>query len=113
MPDRVLEQCVERQAEPLPVRLHGHLVELPNSPAPLGGRPPAADELADQVVEFDGLRVQERRVGIVIREFRQIADAVRLLLSDGRLEQFRENARGLNNRAVYEIPAMLERMMGG
>jgi UDP-N-acetylglucosamine:LPS N-acetylglucosamine transferase len=56
--------------------------------------------------------VQERQVGVVIKEFRQIAEAVRLLLSDGRLEQFRENARCLDNRAVYEIPAMFERMMG-
>ena len=57
--------------------------------------------------------VQEQQVGVVIKEFRQIADAVSLLLADGRLEQFRENARRLNNRAVYEIPAMFERMMDG
>ena len=54
--------------------------------------------------------VQEHEVGVVIREFRRIADAVRFLLEDGRLERFRENARCLNNRAVYEIPAMLERI---
>ena len=57
--------------------------------------------------------VQEQQVGVVIKEFRQIADAVSLLLTDGRLEQFRENARRINNRAVYEIPAMFERMMDG
>ena len=57
--------------------------------------------------------VQERQVGVVIKEFRQIADAVGLLLTDGRLGQFRENASRLNNRAVYEIPAMFERMMDG
>ena len=55
--------------------------------------------------------VEEREVGVVIREFRRIADAVRFLLADGRLERFRENARRLNNRAVYEIPAMLEKIM--
>jgi len=55
--------------------------------------------------------VQEHEVGIVIREFRRIADAARLLLDGGRLDRFRENARRLNNRAVYEIPAMLERIM--
>jgi len=55
--------------------------------------------------------VEEREVGVVIRDFRHIADAVRFLLADGRLERFRQNARRLNNRAVYEIPAMLERIM--
>jgi 1,2-diacylglycerol 3-beta-galactosyltransferase len=55
--------------------------------------------------------VQEHEVGIVIREFRRIADAVRFLLEGGRLECFRENARRLHNRAVYEIPEMLERIM--
>lgn len=56
--------------------------------------------------------VQEREVGVVIRDFRRIAESVGFLLTDGRLEQFRENARRLNNRAVYEIPAMLEQIMG-
>jgi 1,2-diacylglycerol 3-beta-galactosyltransferase len=55
--------------------------------------------------------VKEREVGVVIPHFRRIADAVRFLLEDGRLERFRENARRLDNRAVYEIPAMLERIM--
>jgi UDP-N-acetylglucosamine:LPS N-acetylglucosamine transferase len=55
--------------------------------------------------------VQEREVGVVIPGFRRIADAVRVLLAEGRLERFRENAQRLNNRAVYEIPTMLEKIM--
>jgi 1,2-diacylglycerol 3-beta-galactosyltransferase len=55
--------------------------------------------------------VEEREVGVVIRDFRHIAEAVRVLLTDGRLERFRANARRLNNRAVYEIPAMLEKIL--
>jgi len=55
--------------------------------------------------------VQEHEVGVVIREFRRIADAVRFLLEGSRLERFRENARRVSNRAVYEIPAMLEKIM--
>ena len=54
----------------------------------------------------------EQNLGIVIKDFRQIAGAVELLLGDGRLEQFRRNARCLGNRAVYEIPAMLDRIIG-
>jgi 1,2-diacylglycerol 3-beta-galactosyltransferase len=55
--------------------------------------------------------VEAHEVGVVIRDFRRIAEAVSFLLADGRLERFRENARRLDNRAVYEIPAMLERIM--
>jgi UDP-N-acetylglucosamine:LPS N-acetylglucosamine transferase len=55
--------------------------------------------------------VSEKEVGVVIRDFKRIGEAVSFLLTDGRLEQFRENARRLDNRAVYEIPAMLERIM--
>jgi hypothetical protein len=55
--------------------------------------------------------VSEKEVGVVIRDFKRIGDAVSFLLTDGRLERFRENARRLGNRAVYEIPAMLEQIM--
>ncbi|MDB5397595.1 MAG: hypothetical protein JWM91_5101 [Rhodospirillales bacterium] len=55
--------------------------------------------------------VEERQLGIVIKDFKQIAEAVQSLLADGRLEQFRQNAACLNNRAVYEIPAILEKVM--
>jgi UDP-N-acetylglucosamine:LPS N-acetylglucosamine transferase len=56
--------------------------------------------------------VEERQLGIVIKDFKQIAEAAQSLLADGRLDQFRQNAACLNNRAVYEIPAMLKRIMG-
>ncbi len=55
--------------------------------------------------------VEARNLGIVIKDFRQIADAVNMLLSDNRLELFRKNAARLNNRAVYEIPALLEKLI--
>ena len=50
-------------AEPLAVGRHDHLVEPPDPPGPVGGGLPAADQLRDQLVERDRLRVQERRVG--------------------------------------------------
>ncbi len=53
----------------------------------------------------------ERSLGVVLKDFRQIADGVRHLLSDDRLDRFRQNALRLDNRAVYEIPEMLERIM--
>ena len=56
--------------------------------------------------------VEDEQLGIVIKDFKQIAEAVQSLLADDRLEQFRRNAARLNNRAVYEIPGILESVMG-
>jgi 1,2-diacylglycerol 3-beta-galactosyltransferase len=56
--------------------------------------------------------VKEQKLGVVISSFRHISAAVRFLLKDNRLAQFRHNARHIANRAVYEIPEMLERILG-
>jgi 1,2-diacylglycerol 3-beta-galactosyltransferase len=53
----------------------------------------------------------EQNLGVVVKDFRRIAEAVRFLLSGDRLQQFRRNAERLNNRAVYEIPEMFDRIM--
>jgi hypothetical protein len=55
--------------------------------------------------------VKEENLGIVVRSFRNIVEAVQELLSDDKLEQFRQNARRLNNRAVFEIPEIFEQIM--
>ncbi len=62
---------------------------------------------------YNTVWVEEQKLGVVIRDFKQIADAVRNLLDDDMLIQFRENAARLDNHAVYEIPPMLERIMTG
>jgi UDP-N-acetylglucosamine:LPS N-acetylglucosamine transferase len=54
--------------------------------------------------------VEQREVGIVVKSFNQTAKAVRLLLQGDSLEQFRQNARRLNNRAVYQIPDAFEQI---
>lgn len=55
--------------------------------------------------------VREQGVGLVVKNFTRISDAVRTLLAPGEYEQFRARAAALNNRAVFEIPAMLERIL--
>lgn len=60
---------------------------------------------------FNATWVKKREVGIVVRSFSQIDEAVRSLLREQRLEVFRDNARCLNNRAVYEIPKIFEQIM--
>jgi hypothetical protein len=55
---------------------------------------------------YNATWLEARQLGIVLRDFKNIAAAARHLLADGRLESFRENAKRLGNRAVYEIPDM-------
>ena len=52
--------------------------------------------------------VLEKRVGMVLSSFDQIAQAIQ----DLPVEQYRAHAAALNNRAVFEIPEMLERILG-
>ncbi len=61
---------------------------------------------------YNATWLEARQLGIVLRDFRNIAAAVRHLLADGRLETFRENAKRLNNRAVYEIPDIFAEILG-
>lgn len=49
----------------------------------------------------------EKRVGLAVKDFSEIADAVRGLLQSGVLEEYRQRVAVLKNRAVYEIPDLL------
>jgi 1,2-diacylglycerol 3-beta-galactosyltransferase len=55
--------------------------------------------------------IREKQVGLVLPSFRKIAPAVAQILCSGNLDCFRENAARLENRAVFEISDMLERML--
>ena len=55
--------------------------------------------------------VREKQVGIVLDSFRHVVSGAKEMLAPGRLEQFKSNAGKLNNRAVFEIPEILERVL--
>jgi hypothetical protein len=55
--------------------------------------------------------VREKEVGIVVRSRREVARAVAELLEPARLEKFRAHAAAMNNRAVFEIPAIFEKIL--
>ena len=55
--------------------------------------------------------VREQDVGLVLRNFRGIAGAVEELLQPANYARLRGNAAALSNRAVFEIPDMLESIM--
>jgi len=57
--------------------------------------------------------VREKEVGIVVRSHRQVAGAVAELLKPGELEQFRARAAAMDNRAIFEIPAIFEKILNG
>jgi len=52
--------------------------------------------------------IAENRVGVVLSSCREIGSALAEMLNRGRLERFRANVKALANRAVFEIPDILE-----
>ena len=55
--------------------------------------------------------VKEKRVGIVLENFRQVVDGVRQMLEPGALAEFRKNVAAQNNRAMFEIPEILAKLL--
>jgi 1,2-diacylglycerol 3-beta-galactosyltransferase len=55
--------------------------------------------------------VLENGVGVVLRSFNEIAEGVGAMLDAARHANFRFKLRSMNNRAVFEIPDMLETLM--
>jgi 1,2-diacylglycerol 3-beta-galactosyltransferase len=56
--------------------------------------------------------VREKKVGIILRNFREIVGGVGRLLEPGKLAEFRAHAASLNNRAVFEIPEIFAELLG-
>lgn len=57
--------------------------------------------------------ILEKHLGLVVRGPHQIPAAVKELLERGNLARFRAQAAAIRNRAVYEIPAILRRIVEG
>jgi UDP-N-acetylglucosamine:LPS N-acetylglucosamine transferase len=53
--------------------------------------------------------VTENGFGIVVRNFREIAPAVHRLLQSTALNEFRRKANEYSNRALFEVPVILEK----
>jgi hypothetical protein len=56
--------------------------------------------------------VREKRVGIVLRNFREIVGGVKQLLEPTMLEEFRRNVATLDNRAIFEVPEIFAKLLG-
>ena len=55
--------------------------------------------------------IVQNQVGIVLQNFRRIDKAVAELLQPETYARFRAGAEAQNNRAVFEIPEILEKIM--
>lgn len=55
--------------------------------------------------------IQDEGVGLVLQNFRQIEPAVKELLGSERLAAMRRRIATMNNRAVFEIPPILEQIL--
>ena len=55
--------------------------------------------------------VREKQVGIVLRSFRELGEAVGEMLQPERLARFRAQVAAQQNRAVFEIPEVLENIL--
>ena len=56
--------------------------------------------------------IRENGIGIVLPDFRGIARAVEELLEPDAYARFRAATERLHNRAVFEIPDILEKILG-
>jgi hypothetical protein len=56
--------------------------------------------------------VKEKCVGIVLKSFREVVAGVREMVEPARLKEFRKNVEAIENRAIFEIPEILARLMG-
>ena len=60
---------------------------------------------------YDTEWVLEKGVGVVVSSFREIASAVERLLDAETLERCRAAAAAIDNRAVFDIPDILEKLL--
>ena len=55
--------------------------------------------------------IREKQVGVVLKSFRAIDAGLRELLDPGNFAKFRANAAAITNKAVFEIPEILESLL--
>lgn len=60
---------------------------------------------------YNTVWVREKKVGLVVKNFDNIVEAVQQLLAKETFAQFRCNAKKMRNRALFEIPEILSRIL--
>jgi 1,2-diacylglycerol 3-beta-galactosyltransferase len=55
--------------------------------------------------------IRDNGLGVVLKSFREIQAGLSELLEPANFERYRRNAACVNNRAVFEIPDILDRLL--
>jgi len=55
--------------------------------------------------------VKEKRVGIILPNFKEIVAGVNQLLAPATFSEFHQNVSALNNQAIFEIPEILSKLL--
>ncbi len=118
------------QSSSLPMRVEGYSHEIPRlmaaadfmigKPGP-GSVSEALHSRLPLIVErnawtlpqerYNADWIRENELGLVLRSFEALVPAVHQLLAPGALERFRRRAAAIQNRAVWEIPVILDRLL--
>lgn len=62
---------------------------------------------------FNADWVVEQNVGESLGSFDKVIPALGRMLAPGRLQQLQRNARAIQNRAIFEVPELLAKILGG
>jgi hypothetical protein len=60
---------------------------------------------------YNGTWLMEKRLGMVVPDFREIGSAVEELLEKSRFDELRHNVSQYKNYAIFEIPLILDQMI--
>jgi Glycosyltransferase family 28 C-terminal domain len=60
---------------------------------------------------YNAVWIVEKEAGLVLRNFRKVDAAVAQLIEPATLARYRDNAAALHNRAVFEIPEILQQIL--
>jgi 1,2-diacylglycerol 3-beta-galactosyltransferase len=60
---------------------------------------------------YNGTWLVEKRLGIVVPDFREIGPAVEQLLTEANFAEFRRNVSAYKNYAIFEVPLILDQIM--
>jgi Glycosyltransferase family 28 C-terminal domain len=60
---------------------------------------------------YNGTWLVEKRLGMVVRDFREIAPAVDEMLTDATFAEFRSKVGAYKNYAIFEVPLILDQVM--
>ena len=127
-----LAQALRREPTRIPIHVEGFTTQIPffmalsdffiGKPGP-GSISEALSRHLPVVIDcnawtlpqerYNAQWVREKEVGIVVQSHRQVAGAVAELLKPGELAQFRARAAAMENRAIFEIPAIFEKILDG